>query len=142
MNVIDPFVDRTYGPNLDPEREEDQRFIDAVAQLDDAALDLGLITPTHLIGSFRARPCTVRYPRTRSPELVVRPPGLDAGPFSPGALMALETRLAERERELERAWALFHGPRGRKAVRAALPVADFLRHPFRYSRERVRGRKA
>ena len=39
-NVIDPFVDRVYGPNFDPDNEEDRRFIDAVATLDDAAIDL------------------------------------------------------------------------------------------------------
>ena len=41
MNVIDPFVDRVHGRNVEPENPEDRHFIDLVAQLDDAALDLG-----------------------------------------------------------------------------------------------------
>ena len=44
-NIADPFVDRIYGQNFDPENPEDRAFIDAVGRLDDAALDLGLITP-------------------------------------------------------------------------------------------------
>ena len=95
MNVIDPFVDRLYGPNLDPDLPEDRRFIDRVAQLDDAALDLGLVTPTHLVGSFRTRPCEARFPRGRSPERMLRrePP---VEPVEPAARVRPATsRLAE-----------------------------------------------
>lgn len=35
-NVIDPFIDRIYGPNFDPDRAEDTTFIESVARLDDA----------------------------------------------------------------------------------------------------------
>lgn len=71
-NIIDPFVDRVYGPNFDPCNTEDVSFINAVARIDDAAIDLGLTTPTHLFASFRPHPVTCRHPRQRSPERTAR----------------------------------------------------------------------
>jgi SAM-dependent methyltransferase len=71
-NVIDPFVDRVYGPNFDVNNREDTNFIDAVAHIDDAVIDLGLTTPTHILASFRTQPVVCRFPRTRSPERTVR----------------------------------------------------------------------
>jgi SAM-dependent methyltransferase len=73
-NVIDPFVDRVYGPNFDHTNPADASFIDSVAALDEAAIDLGIITPTHLVATFRKRRVPCRYPRQRSPERTVRRP--------------------------------------------------------------------
>jgi SAM-dependent methyltransferase len=73
-NLIDPFIDRGFGPNLDPERGEDRFFIDAVAQLDDAAIDLGVLTPTHLVGSFRTRNVDTMFVGPRSPQASLRQP--------------------------------------------------------------------
>lgn len=129
MNVIDPFVDRIYGRNFDPERAEDQRFINLVGQLDDATLDLRLVTPTHLVGSFRTRPCTARFPRSRSPDAVLRREE-PAAP-DPQRGQELELMLAEKDRELELALGNYNSLRRRKAVRAGLRIADFLRHPLR-----------
>jgi SAM-dependent methyltransferase len=124
MNVIDPFVDRIHGRNVDPESEEDRHFIDLVAELDDAALDLGIVTPTHLVGSFHTQPCEARYPRGRSPELVLRdePPSTDE--------LASE-RIGRLESELAETRARYDTLRSRKAVRAGLRIADFVRHPIR-----------
>jgi hypothetical protein len=49
-------------------------FIDTVARLDEPAIDLGILMPTHPAASFsnRAGPC--RYPGVRSPPHVVRRP--------------------------------------------------------------------
>lgn len=52
-NIIDPFVDRGYGHNFDPQRPEDRDFIDAVARIDEAALMLGIIKPTHLLARYK-----------------------------------------------------------------------------------------
>ena len=71
-NVIDPFVDRVYGPNFDPQNSEDTAFIDALARIDDATIDLGLTTPTHMFAAFHTQPVECRYPRGRSPERTVR----------------------------------------------------------------------
>jgi SAM-dependent methyltransferase len=130
-NVTDPFVDRVYGPNFDPESPEDTFLIDAIATLDDAGLDLGVLTPTHLIASFRARPVQCRYPRRRSPEAMVHAPlpapgapeAPEATADAPGALgdspeiQALEARVAAEA-------AQYAALRSRKAVRAALAVAE------------------
>jgi SAM-dependent methyltransferase len=73
-NVIDPFVDRAYGPNFNIDSPEDVAFIERVASLDDAAIDLGVVTPTHLVATFSPTPTLCRYPRDRSPERTVRNP--------------------------------------------------------------------
>jgi SAM-dependent methyltransferase len=71
-NIIDPFVDRVYGPNFDPSDREDTDFIDAVARIDEAAIDLRLTTPTHMVASFRTEPVGCSFPRNRSPARTVR----------------------------------------------------------------------
>jgi SAM-dependent methyltransferase len=71
-NVIDPFVDRVYGPNFDLGNPRDVAFIDAVARIDDATLDLGVTTPTHIFASFHNSPVDCRYPRDRSPARTCR----------------------------------------------------------------------
>jgi SAM-dependent methyltransferase len=71
-NIIDPFVDRVYGPNFDPQNSEDTAFIEALATIDDATIDLGVTTPTHMFAAFHTEPVECRYPRRRSPERTVR----------------------------------------------------------------------
>ncbi len=119
-NVIDPFVDRVYGPNFDIGAREDAEFLETVARLDDAALDLAVLTPTHLVGSFRNRPVDCRYPRQRSPERTVRRPGIRAG-------REVDPEFAALEEQARNVWDRYQALRYRKAVRAALAVAD-LRH--------------
>ncbi|MEA2158180.1 MAG: hypothetical protein QOD66_560, partial [Solirubrobacteraceae bacterium] len=115
-NVADPFVDRVYGPNFDPGNPEDAAFIDAVATLDEAAIDLGIITPTHLVASFRAQPVRCRHPRNRSPERIVRPTGAASLPDAVVLQAELELALG-RYREL----------RARKIVQLGLRGADSAR---------------
>jgi SAM-dependent methyltransferase len=71
-NVIDVFVDRGYGHNIDPASTEDTQFVDRVAQLDQLAIDLGIVKPTHLIASFRTTQVPAKYPRQWRPEFCVR----------------------------------------------------------------------
>lgn len=132
-NIADPFVDRIYGPNFDTGNPDDLAFIDAVGRLDDAALDLGLVTPTHLIGSFRTRPVSCRYPRNRSPERTLRQPdqlvttgsGADDR-FGAQANDSDQTSDVDAlQLSVEEAWGHYHGLRQRKAVRAALALAAF-----------------
>ena len=141
-NIIDPFVDRIYGPNFDPEDRDDAAFIDAVARLDEAAIDLGLLTPTHMIASFRSTPGPCRYPGVRSPLQVIRRPddpslatsqGRESdGPAAPAAGVAMDNglgtlNLAELHAELGAARAQFEALRNRKSVQIAVRLAD-LRH--------------
>lgn len=71
-NVIDLFVDRGFGHNFDVDESGDRAFIDAVAQLDEAALALGLVKPTHLVAHYRTQPVPCRYVEPMSPAFSVR----------------------------------------------------------------------
>ena len=53
-NVIDPFVDRSFGPNFDVARAEDLAFIDRVHAADEQALAQGIVKPTHMFAVMRA----------------------------------------------------------------------------------------
>jgi SAM-dependent methyltransferase len=74
-NIIDPFVDRVFGPNFDADSDQDRQFIDRVSALDDRLIDEGIVKPTHLIASLRTeRVGAVRQYRHWSPEFCVRSP--------------------------------------------------------------------
>ncbi len=77
-NVIDLFVDRGFGHNFDPGRADDCAFIDAVARLDEAALTLGIVKPTHLLAHYRVHPVQCRYIEPFSPAFCVRRVAADA----------------------------------------------------------------
>lgn len=47
-NVIDPFIDRGFGPNFSAEDQWDRDFIDRVHERDQAELSAGSIKPTHM----------------------------------------------------------------------------------------------
>lgn len=73
-NLIDPFIDRGFGPHFDPEKEWDRGFIDRVHQRDDAEIQTGTIKPTHMLAAMRVKPwqgeCVHRANLT--PEFCVR----------------------------------------------------------------------
>jgi SAM-dependent methyltransferase len=133
LNVADPFLDRIYGPNFDPKRLEDLAFIDALVRFDEAAIDMCLTTPTHLIASFRTQPVECRHPRERSPRRTVRDPGSD--PLEPvqttmrdvaaeGSVdLAASADPDAVHASLNEAWGRYHALRRRRAVRAALALA-------------------
>ena len=74
-NVIDPFVDRSFGPHLDPAREWDRDFIDRVHARDEAELLAGTLKPTHMFAVMRRnRAVTPRVWRHLTPEFSVRVP--------------------------------------------------------------------
>lgn len=55
-NLIDPFIDRSFGPHFDPDLEADRNLIDRVHARDIAEMQTGTIKPTHLIAAMRKRP--------------------------------------------------------------------------------------
>jgi hypothetical protein len=125
--VIDPFIDRIYGPNFDLDDPEDRLFLDAVAQFDDAALDLGLVTPTHLIAAFRTSSETVpRYPRNRSPQRMVRDPAAPDPVPAPAPPAAVDPN-PELQQQLAIAQTRYETLRNRKVVRAGIYVAEGLK---------------
>ena len=80
-NVIDIFIDRAFGHNLDPGNPDDLAFVDRVACLDETLLDRGLITPTHLVAAMRLKPVeTPKIFRHWTPEFCVRRPDQDLDP--------------------------------------------------------------
>jgi len=74
-NIVDVLIDRGFGHNFDPERAEDRDFIDRVAEGDEALIDAGRLTPTHMIAALKTRPVEnpVIY-RRRTPERCIRRP--------------------------------------------------------------------
>jgi SAM-dependent methyltransferase len=73
---IDPFVDRGYGPNFDPESAPDCDFIDLLAIANDAMLDAGQIKPTMMFADM-VKKKNDDFPRVigrRTPKFCVRYP--------------------------------------------------------------------
>jgi len=75
-NLIDPFVDRSFGPHFDADAEWDRDFIDRVHERDEAELRAGTITPTHMLAVMRKRPYSGerRFRAGLAPEFCVRQP--------------------------------------------------------------------
>lgn len=72
-NLIDIFVDRAFGHNFDPNLEEDKKFIDMVAILDDRLIENGALKPTHIIAAMRSVPQSQpRYYKHLTPAFCVR----------------------------------------------------------------------
>jgi SAM-dependent methyltransferase len=129
-NVIDPFVDRIYGHNFDPGDPADAALIEEIATFDEAAIDAGVLTPTHLVSVFRGEACECRYPRRRSPERTVRDPNAEPGVpdgvttgEAPGASGAPSPAGGDDSDDGD-GWRRYHALRSRKAVRLALALAD------------------
>jgi hypothetical protein len=78
--VIDPFVDRAFGPNFDPDAPWDRSFIDAVQQRDEEEFVAGRIKPTHILAVLGKDPSvpTLCHPPL-TPEFSVRNPQQVAG---------------------------------------------------------------
>ncbi|HEX7914303.1 class I SAM-dependent methyltransferase, partial [Rudaea sp.] len=54
-NLIDAFIDRSFGPHFDAESERDRVFIDRVQARDEAEILAGNITPTHMLAVLRRK---------------------------------------------------------------------------------------
>jgi len=53
-NLIDPFIDRSFGHHFDPQAAWDRDFLDRVHARDEAELTAGRIKPTHMFAVMRA----------------------------------------------------------------------------------------
>jgi len=71
-NVIDVFVDRTFGHNFEINNPEDLEFIDHVAERDEKCISSGENKPTHIIASMRNEPCETVFHKHWTPEFSVR----------------------------------------------------------------------
>jgi SAM-dependent methyltransferase len=54
-NLIDPFIDRSFGPHFDADSERDRSFIDRVQARDEADILSGHISPTHMLAAMRRK---------------------------------------------------------------------------------------
>lgn len=52
-NLVDPFIDRGFGPHFDPQRDEDRALIDRIHARDEAEMLAGRIKPTHMLAVLR-----------------------------------------------------------------------------------------
>jgi hypothetical protein len=52
-NIIDPFIDRSFGPIFDATQAWDREFIDRVHLRDEQEMLAGRITPTHVMAVMR-----------------------------------------------------------------------------------------
>jgi SAM-dependent methyltransferase len=74
-NVIDPFIDRAFGPNFDPLSAWDRSFIDQVQERDEQELASGRLKPTHMIAVLTNEPCAnPQFSGRLSPEFCIRRP--------------------------------------------------------------------
>jgi SAM-dependent methyltransferase len=74
-NLIDLFVDRSFGPNYDPQNPEDVQFIDSVHQLDEKLISENILSPTSMVAVLVNEPVqeTKTY-KNWTPDFVVRRP--------------------------------------------------------------------
>ena len=74
-NLIDPFIDRAFGPNFDVDSSWDRSFIDRVHALDMKNMEEGTLKPTHMYGVLSvSREAPALVYKNLTPEACVRWP--------------------------------------------------------------------
>ncbi len=74
-NLIDPFIDRSFGHNFDASAQWDRDFIDRVHARDEAEIRTGRIKPTHVVAAMIAGRTGERlYLDGLDPAFCIRPP--------------------------------------------------------------------
>jgi hypothetical protein len=74
-NIIDPFIDRSFGPNFDVGSEWDRAFIDRVHAIDMEQIEAGSVKPTHVMAAVRLGPVSApKFYKHLTPEFCVRRP--------------------------------------------------------------------
>jgi ubiquinone/menaquinone biosynthesis C-methylase UbiE len=72
-NLIDPFIDRAFGPNFDVDSSWDRGFIDRVHTLDMKHMEEGTLKPTHMYAVMSPSPTVpARVYKNLTPEACVR----------------------------------------------------------------------
>lgn len=74
-NIIDPFIDRSFGSHFDPAQASDREFIDRIHARDEAEISAGNIKPTHMLAIMsRQNHVPTRHRRGLPPVFCVRDP--------------------------------------------------------------------
>lgn len=76
-NIIDVFIDRSFGHNFGALTEWDRQFVDRVHAIDSQAIADGTIKPTHLLGKFQVEPGACVCPPGMTPSEAIRVPRPD-----------------------------------------------------------------
>lgn len=72
-NVVDPFIDRSFGPNFDAAGEWDRWFVDQVNLRDEREIARGRIKPTHMLAVLgKQNNVAPVFPQHLSPGFCVR----------------------------------------------------------------------
>jgi SAM-dependent methyltransferase len=78
-NVIDPFVDRSFGPNFDATAEWDRSFIAEINRRDEQEIFSGRVKPTHMLAVVGNKPASHPiFQEPLSPKFCVRSPAASA----------------------------------------------------------------
>jgi SAM-dependent methyltransferase len=88
-NIVDPFLDRSFGPNFNAARSCDRAFIDQVHQRDRREMEAGRLSPAHLMAvAGREADGDCIFPGNLSPAFCVRAthPPSQRTPSFPGPL--------------------------------------------------------
>jgi SAM-dependent methyltransferase len=103
-NIVDPFVDRGFGPNFDPAYERDRVFIDEVHERDEAGLMSGELKPTHMLAALvkedRGSPRRLIGPLT--PEYCVRDNSAREDHPDEASLTPCDNKSVDLDREIRR----------------------------------------
>ncbi len=75
-NIVDIFIDRSFGHNFDRNSDKDRCFIDLVVAMDEHLIESGQIKPTHMLAAMTKRSLgtAVRVYKHLTPEFCVRMP--------------------------------------------------------------------
>jgi len=74
-NIVDVFIDRSFGPNFDPSREWDRGFIDRLHALDVEEMENGRVKPTHMYAAMTKTPVEQpKFHRNLSSQFCIRHP--------------------------------------------------------------------
>jgi SAM-dependent methyltransferase len=74
-NIVDVFVDRSFGHNFDAKKEWDLQFIDKVHEIDESNIESGNLKPTHMTAAMTKHPCDrMKTYKHLTPKFCVRWP--------------------------------------------------------------------
>jgi SAM-dependent methyltransferase len=72
-NIIEPFVDRSFGGNFDPDKAWDRNFIDSVQERDEREIAAGVLKPTHMLAVLGTDPLrSMQFTEPLSPRSCIR----------------------------------------------------------------------
>lgn len=95
--IIDPFIDRAFGHNLDPNIDFDRQFIDTLWQTNRTLVSLGVIKPTQMIAVMKNEPGSLVSCDDLDPARCVRVPDalVAAAPADPAVPVPETSRAAD-----------------------------------------------